>query len=87
MQNNLFILAARLGILDRNMKGAIRVTTKTELNHIGIGPIEILTIPGELYPEIALGGVVNLPGSDFDVDPIADIPHSIASWKVYKLHV
>ncbi len=37
----------------------------TELNHIRLGPLELLTIPGEVLPELALGGydgsLVNSP--------------------------
>lgn len=69
VDNKLFLLANKLGVIRRNMKGFGVKTTKSEVNHIGIGPIEILTIPGELYPEIALGGIENLPGSDFDIEP------------------
>ena len=69
VKNKLFILANRLGVLKRNMRGVGVIKTTSEINHIGLGPIEILTIPGELYPEIALGGIVNLPGSDYDVAP------------------
>lgn len=28
----------------------------TEMNHLAIGPLEMLTIPGELLPELAVGG-------------------------------
>lgn len=69
VQNKVFIAAALAKIINRNLKKGLQFTTKTEMNHIGIGPLEILTIPGELYPEIAIGGVVNLPGSDFDTPP------------------
>jgi hypothetical protein len=42
---------------------------KTEINAIRIGDLEILTIPGELYPEIAEGGVEAPEGQDFTLPP------------------
>jgi hypothetical protein len=43
---------------------------RTEVNAFRIGDLEILTIPGELYPEIAEGGVESLEGGDFPGEPI-----------------
>ncbi len=38
---------------------------KTEIDAIRIGDIEILTIPGELYPEISDGGIESPEGADY----------------------
>ncbi|NUM52245.1 MAG: hypothetical protein HUU46_01250 [Candidatus Hydrogenedentes bacterium] len=43
---------------------------KTEVNAFRIGELEILTIPGELYPEIAEGGIESPDGADFPGPPI-----------------
>lgn len=42
---------------------------KTEVNALRIGDVMVLTTPGEIYPEIVLGGVEALPGRDFDIPP------------------
>ena len=38
---------------------------RTEVDVVRVGDLEILTIPGELYPEIADGGIENPQGADF----------------------
>ena len=43
---------------------------KTEVNAIRIGDLEILSIPGELYPEIAEGGIESPEGADFPGAPV-----------------
>ena len=43
---------------------------KTELDVIQIGDLEILTVPGELYPEIAEGGIESPEGADYPSPPI-----------------
>lgn len=46
-------------------------TVRTEVDLIGIGPLTLVTIPGELLPELAIGGydgAFTPPGSDI-VDP------------------
>jgi hypothetical protein len=43
---------------------------RSELDVVRIGDVEMLTIPGELYPEIADGGIENPPGADFPSDPL-----------------
>lgn len=47
---------------------------RTEVNVIRIGDVEILTAPGELYSEIAVGGVEAPPGQDFPIAPIETPP-------------
>jgi len=42
---------------------------KSEVNAVRIGDLEILTVPGELYPEIAEGGVESPEGADFAGSP------------------
>jgi hypothetical protein len=43
---------------------------KTELDVIRIGDLEILTIPGEMYPEIGEGGIETPAGADYPSAPI-----------------
>jgi hypothetical protein len=38
---------------------------RTEVDVVRIGDLEILTVPGELYPEIAEGGIESPKGADF----------------------
>jgi len=72
IDNERFILAEQVGVLRRNTtmdeQGAFY--TETEVGLLTIGGLWLATVPGELYPEIALGGVENLPGGDFDIEPV-----------------
>jgi len=43
---------------------------KSEVNALRIGDIEILTTPGEIFPEIIFGGVENPEGADFKIAPV-----------------
>src|SRR5690606_9198043 len=43
--------------------------SKSEIDMVRIGELEILTIPGEIYPEIVDGGVESPAGADFGIDP------------------
>ena len=43
---------------------------KTELDVIRVGDLEILTIPGEMYPEIADGGIESPEGADYPGTPV-----------------
>lgn len=65
--NKLFLAAPVLGVIDRGFTGWGRL--RTELNRIVIGDAELLAIPGELYPEIANGGVECPPGADHPGEP------------------
>lgn len=42
---------------------------RTEINVIRIGDLEILAVPGELYPEIAQGGIESPEGADYGIPP------------------
>lgn len=67
-QNRMFRLAAALKLIDRGMQGWWKV--RTEVAAISIGPMSILTIPGEIYPEIVNGGIESPDGQDFRIDPV-----------------
>ena len=45
-------------------------TARTEVDAVHLGEVEMLTIPGELYPEIADGGIEAPEGRDFLIDPL-----------------
>jgi hypothetical protein len=47
---------------------------RTEVDALRIGDLEILTVPGELYPEIAEGGIESPEGADYPGDPIEAPP-------------
>jgi hypothetical protein len=49
-------------------------TANTELNVIRVGDVVALTIPGEIYPELVDGGIVALPGNDFNLSAPAETP-------------
>lgn len=66
LQNWRFDLSARLGIIDR---GLLPTGPRTEIGVLAIGDAEFLLVPGEIYPEIVIGGIVRLPGADYDVEP------------------
>lgn len=68
MDNNLFRLAAWIGIFDRGFTrwGHIR----SEVAAWTLGPASFVHVPGELYPEILNGGVESPTGADFGIDPV-----------------
>lgn len=68
--DGLFEYASFLGLLH---PGWYWGKGKTEVNAFRIGDLEVLTIPGELYPEIAYGGIEKPDGADFGIDPV-EIP-------------
>lgn len=48
--------------------------SKSEMNVIRIGDVVMLTVPGELYPEISLGGIEAKPGNDFNLTEPLEVP-------------
>ncbi len=68
IKNRLFQLAAALGVLHRGTAGWMQL--RTEISAVTLGPISIVTIPGEIYPEIINGGVEAPHGNDFDIAPM-----------------
>lgn len=72
LDNNMFKLAGGLGLIKMGLKGYFRV--QSEVAAIRIGPAIMVCIPGELYPEIAFGGVEAPPGREFDIQPLETPP-------------
>ena len=70
-KNRMFRLAAVIGIMERGMRGWFQVAT--EMAVIKLGPLSLLTIPGEIYPEIVNGGIEAPEGQDFPLSPV-EIP-------------
>ena len=66
-------VASLIGLLDRDFDLGIfppRLTTQSEVALLKIGEARIATIPGELYPEIAVGGIENPDGADYEMAPL-----------------
>lgn len=63
-----FKYAIALGLIHPGMFWGC--TARSEVDVIRIGDLEILTVPGELYPEIAEGGIEAPPGQDFAIPPV-----------------
>jgi hypothetical protein len=65
--NRLFILGAAAGILNRGFTGWMK--SRSEIAFWQLGPASFLHHPGELYPEIADGGIEAPAGQDFKIVP------------------
>lgn len=82
MDNPLFKYGIMLGLLHQGyFWGGY---AKTEVGAIRIGDVMIVTIPGELYPEIAVGGVEARLGRDFEIDPVEVPPFQSEQRKCAK---
>lgn len=68
IDNSLFRLAAALGVMKRGTMGWMKM--RSELAVITIGPITIVTIPGEIYPELVNGPIESPSGNDFGIQPL-----------------
>lgn len=71
LENNGFLLASGLGLLDRGHSKWMHFRTEVAL--ITLGDISFACIPGEIYPELVNGGIVQPPGADFGIAPL-EIP-------------
>lgn len=73
--SGLFKYAIMLGLLHPGVywtEGGI--SARSEVDVVRVGDLMIATVPGELYPEIADGGVEALPGRDFEIEPVETPP-------------
>ncbi len=68
LSNPYFQLGGALGVLERGWAGWKKLRTEVDL--IRLGEVAILCIPGEIYPEIVVGGIEHPAGADFDVAPV-----------------
>ena len=86
LENRLFRLAAFLGVLDRpvfsNGQPASTVfgdDLETEIAYLRIGDVEMLCVPGEIYPELVIGGIQD------PQDPAADFPKASPEPPLFEL--
>ena len=64
-------VAVSLGIVHPGVYGLpFETRVRTEVSAFRIGEIEVLTSPGEIYPEIIDGGIVNPPNADIKTAPV-----------------
>ena len=70
-------LGTLLGVIDTDPKFSLTppfVRYLSEAAFIKIGDASITGVPGELYPEIAVGGIENPEGADFEMAP-QEVPY------------
>jgi hypothetical protein len=70
MTNRPLVFAAAIGVLDRDVKHGWGARSETEVALVEIGDLWIACVPGELYPEIAVGGIENPEGADYKIAPV-----------------
>ncbi len=63
-------LLGTLDVLERDIDVRLGFETQSEVALVRIGELWIACVPGELYPEIALGGIENPPGADYRTEPL-----------------
>ena len=68
MDNKLYRLGAAMGVFSRGLSGWWKI--RTEIAVWQLGPATFLHEPGELYPEIANGGVESPVGQDYLISPV-----------------
>jgi hypothetical protein len=71
IDNVMFKLGAALGIMNRGTVSWMKM--RSELAVIKIGPISMVTIPGEIYPELVNGPIDSPEGNDFGIQAL-EIP-------------
>ncbi len=86
LENRLFRLAILLGVIERPLFSRGRPASalfgddlRTEIGHLRVGDAEALLVPGEIYPELVLGGIQD------PQDPAADYPGAPRERPLYGL--
>ena len=77
IENFMLSLGTLLGVIDTDPKFSLMppfIRYLSEVAFIQIGDASITGIPGELYPEIAVGGIENPVGADYEMAP-QEVPH------------
>jgi len=74
VNNRPLVFGALIGVLDRDVDYGWTARTETEVALIELGDLWIVCVPGELYPEIAVGGIVNPEGADYELAPLETPP-------------
>jgi len=85
LDNTNFRLGAYIGLIDRGMTGWMKV--RSEIGFWKLGPASFVHVPGELYPEIAIGGIEEPAHSDFpnlalEVPPLKEMMVGDYRWVV-----
>jgi hypothetical protein len=68
--NRPLVFGALIGVLDRDLRYGWGARTETEVALVELGELWIACVPGELYPEIAVGGIENPEGADYEMAPL-----------------
>jgi len=77
IENFMLSLGTLLGVVDSSPQFHLMppfIRYLSEVAFIQLGDATITGIPGELYPEIAVGGIENPKGADFSIAP-QEVPH------------
>lgn len=82
-ENPVFWLASKINIIPEPMvitgKGELNLGMKTELSYIQLGSLNMLLIPGEIFPELVYGGYLSEDESgtgkspDINPEPLCEI--------------
>jgi hypothetical protein len=68
LDNFIFKIGGALGVLDRGFVEFNKL--RSEVNLLVIGPAWIVTLPGEINPELVNGGIEVPEGADFPEEPV-----------------
>ena len=77
IENFMLSIGTLLGVIDSDLKFSLMppfIRYLSEVAFIQLGDASITGVPGELYPEIAVGGIENPIGADYDLAP-QEVPH------------
>ena len=77
IENFMLSLGTLLGVIDSDPKFSLAppfMHYLSEVAFIQLGDASITGVPGELYPEIAVGGIENPAGADYAIAP-QEVPH------------
>jgi hypothetical protein len=77
IENFMLSLGSLLGVIDTDPKFSPMppfIRYLSEVSFIQLGDATITGVPGELYPEIAVGGIENPIGADYLIAP-QEVPH------------
>ena len=77
IENFMLSLGTLLGVIDTDPKFSLMppfIRYLSEVAFIQLGDVSITGVPGELYPEIAVGGIENPVGADYVIAP-QEVPH------------
>ncbi|MCL2512589.1 MAG: hypothetical protein FWF08_01705 [Oscillospiraceae bacterium] len=82
LANIMFFMGGLLNLIPRPRyatgSGPLNISLKTEMNYMEIGDVHILTIPGELFPELQIGGYLqegdaSIGGPELSPKPLREL--------------